>query len=271
MRYAVIFSTKDTASMNILDKLLKGYNFVTSGKFDGHDSYCKDGIRLYVTDRESIYCEDIDDEVKEEVIVFATKHESQNGTPSLSVHAPGNWGEAKFGGRDNELCVAPAKLLMNGLWNLEKRNTGFEIIQECTHHGPFLKKPVMFIEIGSKEEQWENPEAGRIVADALMDTLYYQEEPKSVVVGVGGLHHCPNFKKLTDVGIAVGHVCPKYMLYELTKEKVQQAIDRTLENVEVVALDWKGLGSEKQRILEENMNVKKIKEIISSYQHQQVR
>ena len=49
---------------------------------------------------------------------------------------------------------------------------------------------------------------------------------------------------------AVGHICPKHNLESLDEDMLKQLIDKTLPKPEFVILDWKGLGKEKQRILE---------------------
>ena len=58
--------------------------------------------------------------------------------------------------------------------------------------------------------------------------------------------------------IAVGHICPKHNLETLDEEMLNQMLEKTLPKPEFVMLDWKGLGKEKQRILEllKNNNIK---------------
>ena len=129
------------------------------------------------------------------------------------------------------------------------KDTNFDVIQECTHHGPFLKKPSMFIEIGSEIEQWQNKDAADIIARAILILISEEVEECRSAVGIGGLHHTPNFKKLIlNSDIAIGHVCPKYMLEHLDKEMIEQAIERTVPKAELVILDWKGLREFKKRI-----------------------
>ena len=47
---------------------------------------------------------------------------------------------------------------------------------------------------------------------------------------------------------AIGHICAKYNLDILDIDLVKQAMEKS--NSKFVLLDWKGLGKEKQRILE---------------------
>ncbi len=260
MKTAIIVSKKDPAGMNIKERLLELYKWEKKEKF-----YELNDIRLYTVGKESIYCEDIDKEIDADLFVFATKHQSASGVHSLCVHSPGNWGKAEFGGKDRKLCIAPARYLRTALFTLKKLASGldYEVIEEATHHGPFLEKPCFFIEIGSNEESWQNKEAAKVIAKTIMEVLEQKDTKEyAVAFGIGGLHHTPNLTKVMEKSdIAFGHVCPKYNLNNLDKEMMLQALSKTQENVDFVVLDWKGLGKEKQRILdllkELNLEVKR--------------
>ncbi|NQV09532.1 D-tyrosyl-tRNA(Tyr) deacylase [Candidatus Woesearchaeota archaeon] len=266
MKFAIISSTEDIASTNIKESLLKLFKFrETEEIFDNHKVYELDNIKLYTTDERPVYCEDIDKRIDADFFLFISKHSSASGIHSLSVHCLGNWGKAELGGKDNQLCISPALYLREGMLKLEElgENLDYEIIQEVTHHGPYLEKPVMFIEIGSNEEQWRNKQAADIIAKTSMHLLQNKPEKAKVVFGIGGLHHAPNFKKLYKQGIAVAHICPKYNLDNLSEEMIKQAIEKTTEKINLVLLDWKGM-YDRDRILEIlnklNLNYKKTKE-----------
>ena len=125
-----------------------------------------------------------------------------------------------------------------------------KITLECTHHGPLVNKPVMFIEIGSDEEQWKNKKAAEIIAKTIIEMLNKNNSYK-IAFGIGGPHYCNAFNKvLLRTNIALGHICPKYELESLDKEMLLQAIEKTIPKPEFILLDWKGLGKEKQRIIE---------------------
>ena len=272
MNFAVIVSTKDTASINIKDNLVGLYGFVeTSELFEGRVVYkLHEKIKIYTTERDLLYCDEIDKEINADLFVFASRHESKNPLSCLACHSPGNWGDAKYGGRDKVLCVAPAKFLKICMEKLiENCPKDYQVIQECTHHGPFLDKPSCFVEIGSGQDEWACREAGAAVARALMQAVssYVIGIEAKIVVGLGGLHHTPNFKKLVlNHGVALGHVCPKYMLGALDRSVVIHAIERTMEKADCIVLDWKGLGEYKQMVkdivngLQKNIEIKKIKD-----------
>lgn len=249
MEIAVVISKQDKAGMNIAS--------------------CLDekGIKHYLREERSIDCENIDQEINADMFIFATKHESKAGVNSLSVHAPGNFGEALLGGKSKELCISPSSYFKKGLIELEKRKLeGFEVVQEVTHHGPFLEKPCMFIEIGSNEEAWLNKEAGKIIAEVIEILLNWEKEEYRTAVGIGGLHHTPKFKKIIlNSDIAIGHVCPKYNLENLDENMLNQMIERNVNRADLIILDWKGLGKEKARIKKliekTGLEVKRTKEV----------
>ena len=241
---AIIISKNDLAGMNIAkflkDKSLKGIN-----------------AELYIKDKNSIYLENIDQEISADQFIFATKHESKSGIPSLSVHSPGNWGAADLGGKEKNLTICPASLIKNAYLGLKTTDLSYEPIIEATHHGPFLKKPAMFIEIGSTKERWEDKKAGEFIANTIIKTLKNTKRYQAVI-GIGGLHTTPELSKINikTEEYALSHVCPKYNLQNLTKEILEQAIQKTQEEVKFILIDYKGLGKEKQRILEILKNLK---------------
>ncbi len=66
--------------------------------------------------------------------------------------------------------------------------------------------------------------------------------------------------------IAISHICPKYHLSKLNEELIKQSIQKTVEKVNFIVLDWKGLGAEKQRIVETlknlNLEIKRTDQIL---------
>ncbi len=250
MQTAIICSQQDTAGLNIKDKLLQMYDFKEEGYFEESRYYRLKNIGLYTTEHDSVDCENVDEKIDADLFVFATKHESKAGIPSLCVHTQGNWGSADYGGKPRTLCVCPASYLKEGFRKIHELagDSGYDIIQEVTHHGPFLEKPSFFIEIGSNKERWEDESAARIIAKTIMHLI--EEKPNyRTAIGIGGLHHSPNFKKIIlDTDIAMGHICPKYQLKNLDIEMVNQAIAKTRPSPEMVILDWKGLSGYKNKM-----------------------
>jgi len=237
--YLIIASKMDRAGINITTQLSQFGNF-----------------HFYLVDKEVIYTENLDLEKIShyDFVIFASRHKSEKGGKTLSVHAPGNFRKADFGGIDRRVCKASAlfqkQLLEKLKFNADKFHLkGYDITLECTHHGPLINKPCLFIEIGATETEWKDRKAGFIVAKAIFETMRdFRENPyNEIAVGVGGPHYCPNFTKIQlKSNIAISHVIPQYV-FPITEEMVQEAIGSTEEDIDLILLDWKGLGTSEQR------------------------
>ena len=272
---AILSSSKDPAGVNIRDNLIEAYDFEKiNEKYDNNDvfEYKKTEnkiIKAYLINEDLIFAENIDEKIKADIFVFASKHRSKENTPSFAVHPIGNWDKAEFGGQEGKLCYSSAILLKNLFIALNNaaKGTNYELTMEATHHGPFVEKPAVFVEIGSTEKEWNDVKNGEIIAKTIMKGLNSQNQKYKIAVGIGGPHYCSNFNKIAlRTDIAVSHICPKYHLEKLNEELIKQSIEKTVEKVDFVLLDWKGLGTEKQRIVEllnkMNMEFKRTDQIL---------
>ncbi len=257
MDIAIICSKKDPAGMNIRERLLALFPFKkTSEIHDGNPVYAfSPTLKLYTVEEPSVFQENLDGKIKADLFVFATKHESANKVHSLTVHSVGNFGEAVHGGTSGQLGIWPANIMKAAYLELKHQahnlgiDSGFEITFEVTHHGPFMRKPLFFIEIGSDLSQFTRTDAGEVIARSVMAVLQKKIPAEKAVVGIGGLHYCHNLIRIVDkTKFCLGHVCPKYALENLDGELLKQMIERTDAEVECVVLDWKGLGGHKARI-----------------------
>jgi len=249
MKYAVIVSKKDKAGMNIakqLEPMLVN----------------REEIKLFIREEKSIDCENIDKEIDAEEFIFATKHESASGKPTLSVHFPGNFSKAELGGNDRTLCKANAPLLKALYLKLKELHD--EVSLEVTHHGPYLEKPCLFIEIGSTEKEWINEDYGKIIAKTIAEiTSKDIKDCNKVLVGIGGGHYPVNFNKILDrTNYCIGHICPKYQLENLNEDLLEQMLLKS--NSDEVVVDWKGLGEFKEKVNEllKDRNWKRDKELL---------
>jgi D-aminoacyl-tRNA deacylase len=96
------------------------------------------------------------------------------------------------------------------------------------------------------------------MANTIIRGLRNENTNYKIAIGIGGPHYCSNFNKIAlRTDIAFSHFCPKYHLDKLNEDLIRQSIERTKEKVDFILLDWKGLGTEKQRIVEllKNMNL----------------
>ncbi len=256
-KYLVAASKLDKAGINITAQMSQfRKNPLLSGLQKDAASF-----DFYLSDKEIIYTENIDLEKinKYDFVIFASKHKSEKGERTISIHAPGNWKKAEFGGHEGKVCRSSAlfqKQLFEKLdENIRQYNLrDYKLTLECTHHGPLIDKPCVFVEIGSTEEEWSDRKAAFVVAKSLSEVINsFKENPyNEIAVGIGGPHYCPNFNKIhLKSNTAISHVIPQYAL-PLDEEMVKEAMEKTEEEVDFVLLDWKGIGNsdERQRILD---------------------
>ena len=248
-----IASTQDTAGMNIAKQLIANHNFKkTEERFQDNLIYTKTlhnkQTKLIFVNTEIVNTQFLENHFNPEIFIFLSRHSSKQGIPTLSVHTPGNLSEAKFGGKPSTVSVSPAAAMKNALKEMAKlamqQNLDYEVSYECTHHGPSLDTPAMFVELGSSPEQWKDIKAAEVVSEAAVAALT-EGTDAPVAIGIGGPHYNKKFTKLAlGDQWAFGHMIPKYALDEVDVETFRQCVERTLEPVDSVVLDWKGIKSE---------------------------
>ncbi len=253
----ILCSAADQASMNIRENLIALHDWVHDGEV-----YESDGCRIVTVEKLHIFCDHIDSELEKrglptDMIIFASKHKSDNGQRLFSAHFTGNVGDAKFGGNPRELAPAASQALKSFLKSVRDLATGtdYEVSMESTHHGPTaLSVPSIYVEIGSGEAEWVDRDAGRIVASAILSICMNSagpREPESaapVAVGFGGGHYAPRQTKLIfETGITFGHNFPKYQLDSLDDGLIREALLKS--NADFAYFDRKSMNAaERDRI-----------------------
>ncbi|MCK5043706.1 hypothetical protein KAR52_01755 [Candidatus Pacearchaeota archaeon] len=250
-KYLVIASKLDDAGINITTQLSQfRKNPLLSSMQE------KTNFDFYLCEKEIIYTENLDIEKinKYDFIIFASKHKSEKKEKTLSVHAPGNWRQNELGGEVGKISKTSAlfqkQIFERLVYNAEKYHLkDYKVTLECTHHGPLINKPCIFIEIGATETEWKDRKSGFVVAKTISEMIQEFKENKynEIAIGIGGPHYCPNFNKIQlKSNVAVSHVIPQYVL-PLTEEMVKQALEKTDEEVDFALIDWKGVGNVEQR------------------------
>lgn len=148
-------------------------------------------------------------------------------------------------------------------------NSEYDATLEATHHGPYIEKPVLFLELGSNEKYWKDKNGANIVAKSLINAIkQFNDKDNPIinnnlknknngnegyescfVIGGGHYNHVAN-KAMQKSELGVGHILPKYNLDNLDEEMLKQIMDKIIPMPKFALLDWKGLGKEKQKILE---------------------
>jgi D-aminoacyl-tRNA deacylase len=260
-KYLVLASKKDKAGMNIANQLSQFKDNPVLSSWAGKPSF-----DIYLVEDEAILTESLNMEKinQYDFVIFASRHKSEKQEKSLSVHSPGNFRKADYGGMPGKVCPSSALFNKFIFQKLNEQATKFElkdfkITLEVTHHGPLINKPCVFIEIGSSETEWINRRLGFIIAKTIQETVeeFQENKYKEIAVGIGGPHYCPSFNNIQlKSNVAIAHVIAEYNS-PINAEMIQESIKKTLEDVDFVLLDWKGLGKSEQRqevvkILEDN-------------------
>jgi len=257
MPVLVLASRLDVAAMNIVDKLLHKFSFAESGLFfGGHSVYARGDVYLAYVDCDSIHVSDLGSLARVEAVIFASRHRSESGRPSFTVHVPGNLlDEAPYGGMPREVALAAPERMRAALLSLSEANLraglGYSVSLEVTHHGPTgLGVPVVFIEIGSSVEEWRNGRAAEVAAEAVMRAADPDRGGLSAV-GFGGGHYAPDFTKLEFEGeLAFGHIVPKDAVGALDAGFARRLFERTWGGCRLAVLDWKGVkGVDREALL----------------------
>ena len=186
--------------------------------------------------------------------VFLSKHAAESGALALTCHSTGNFSEAKFGGNDREVAIPHSYLQKAYLQTLKKNQSKFpefQITIEATHHGPTaLSKPSIFIEIGTTEKQWNDVSLCNSIASIVHEVMTQPIKESPVAICFGGTHYPLKFtNELLEGQYALGTVTPKHALDGLDDALFSHIMTQN-HLAKAALLDWRGLGSNKQKILD---------------------
>jgi D-aminoacyl-tRNA deacylase len=261
----VVYSMIDPAGVGIARYLIESL---------GRDSLspCRYGLQCLQGERfiiagfreDVIYFDFLDEVMPREVdfYVVLSRHKSEAGVKSYTTHATGNFtDETVAGGRPKELGIAHPKamwFLLRALYRVARTKPDrslYEISYEATHHGPTnLTKPLVFIEIGSSEEEWRDPLNHEVVGEAVLEllktsTLDINCQP---VIGIGGGHYPRKHTELAlSEDVCYGHIASKHSIKYLNEAMLKQMVDKTHGGVIGIVVEKKGVRRELRDLIEE--------------------
>ncbi len=244
---AIICSTADLASLNILQHLHE------LASWEKHEDYESSGpFRLIVHSERQITLHCLDARLTAlglhpKLIIFASRHKSESGKPWLGGHFTGEKVDEEL-----ELSAAAPSGLRSFLHNIaDNTPEGFEISAEATHHGPTdLTTPSFFAEIGSSEQQWQDPQAGKAVSRAILD-IELSDFP--VFLGFGGGHYVPRQTSLMfEANISFGHLFSSYQLGNLDTDIILEAQRKS--GAEYAYIDRKSMRSGERHWISEMLD-----------------
>lgn len=261
MVFGIAYSTIDPAGIGIAEALLK----LVYGRKCG---VCRGAIECICTDHgvmagfheDVIYFDFLEERLPADSYIVLSRHSSSHGIKSYTVHHTGNIGsEALYGGKPFSLGVAYPEASLRLLKALRKvaeelgRLEFYEVCYEATHHGPTeINKPLVFIEIGSTEDDWSNGVNHEVVALAVSELIV-----KGVVsncmptLGIGGGHYPrKHTEKALKEDYCYGHIIAKHSLSNLSWEILEKASKRTSLQPTRIVVEKKGTKIEHRELLE---------------------
>ncbi len=273
----IVCSTLDPASQNIKSNLLSLID-ADERKVGDFKFYDAGEIGIVEVEERLIYADYLDERLRRaglnfEEMLFASRHSSKDGRKIFSVHVSGNVATADYGGKPYSLAKPSPITMKNYVLALKKRlheKPEFQFTLEVTHHGPSeISTPSAFYEIGSTEEEWKDEEAGRIVAESMLEAIRDPRRNWKIAVGVGGTHYAPRQTEIMlTTTFTFGHNFAKYTFEGLNEEIMEKAI--RISDAEYVVIDEKSTVSKVKALVREvaerlNVEVLKSKDVKRNY------
>lgn len=256
MPVLIIASKRDEAAQNIARELIHVQNLQAVPGTSGNMLRQGD-VFLSLVETEGVDTNSYQVDFPVDAVIFASRHRSESGEPTLTVHWPGNpTSKAELGGNPKSLSFTdPPRLRAAFLGLDEAREAGkldYEVSLEATHHGPTeLPAPCLFVEIGSAEKEWNDTRAAGAVAEAIWKAAT-KPVPGKNAIGFGGGHYCnKQSMAIRRDGYAFSHIFSKYFFEEYDEEMVRMAFNRTRGDCRTAVIDWKGVrGADRARLLQ---------------------
>jgi D-aminoacyl-tRNA deacylase len=243
MMKLVLASIDDPAAKNIFERLLELYEFEPME--NKTNAWVCESVMLTTMTGAAVRASSLPLEADE--VIFASRHASESGKPTLTTHVPGEISDRRLGKASPPTLKSAIRELIAAREELGLR---YEVTLEATHHGPTdLEIPVTFVEIGSSINEWRDKIAAEAAARAIMAAATSPTNGRQAI-GFGGPHYAPRHTQvMLETDVCIGHILPKYVTID--EELVKRAISRTSGGAELLALDWKGLDSGQRQHLQQ--------------------
>ncbi len=265
-KLALAYSVRDPAGSGAVERLLR----IT----DARDTECPHTVKCYRLeyyevlvggfDVDTPFFEFLDraPDPEADAVIVLSRHSSESGAKTLTVHHTGNPSSAVYGGEPGRLSIAYPALSKSLLkaYRAAAESRGildeYDLKLEATHHGPTRpRKPLVFIEIGSTMNAWSDPRAQEAMAVAVLSVLEQGLEECIPAAGFGGSHYPIKFTRLQlESNYCLGHIIPKYAFRsDIDLPNITyQAVERTYpRRVDLALIEKKSLRSTERKNLEE--------------------
>ena len=272
-RIAIAYSVGDQAAVGAVRELL---GLVESDRIECPRAVecwaIGEGVRVAGFREDSVRLEFLDEtpDPEAEAVVVVSRHKASSGRRELTVHHVGNPTQRTLGGEPGRLGFSFPRLASSLLvdYRREAEALGilgeYEVSLEATHHGPTsVRKPVVFIEIGSTPSEWSDRRAHKVLAQTLLPYVEGKRASPDCVeaVAFGGSHYPRKFTSLVlKEEYCIGHILSKHAFNEGVSEKVLlEAVEKTYPQTPAKALvEKKSLKSAQRRHLSQILEAKGI-------------
>jgi D-aminoacyl-tRNA deacylase len=269
MKLLFAYSIEDSVSLGVADELKSLLGMEHDMEINGNRHFIQgDGIEMIELGTSLVNADYVEGLVKADLIVFLSRHRSAKGVTAFTVHPEGNWGTAaELGGRPKELGVSSPVNMLRFMRCLKaaasEAGSDAQVVYEATHHGPLLKTPSFFAELGGNQEAMDSTKLRSALADAAFRFTHPENDTSGyskIVVHIGGLHYSGRATQLAmEKGYAFAHIMPKYYVAET--DMLQQAMKRSDMPPELALVEWKSINADKR-----NMVLDKLKELGIDYE-----
>jgi len=263
-KLSVAYSINDDVGRNVANLLASINKSVPT-------SYCKKALSCYNIngtliggfEEDTINFDFLDKtpDEKSDIIIVISKHQSTSNMKTLSLHHTGNPSpQAPFGGRPMELSYtipAISKAVFKIYYKHAINLLDYNFTLEATHHGPTsLLKPLLFIEIGSTKDEWNDRDAVRALGETIREVLELEWIEDCIPsVGFGSTHYPAKFTRIElEEKYCFGHIISKYYIDYLNRDIIVQAIEKSIPRAEVAFIEKKGVRSQLRRKIELILN-----------------
>ena len=223
----LLFTSQNPASRNIALKLIGEQGFAPAGE----GRWQKGAHALIETNAPSVL--EVPTDFETDCIIVLSTHKSKVREKIMTAHYPGNWSKADMGGSPRTLNVADPSRLKIIFREMKKEadRIGWKCGLEADHHGPNGSVPMIFVEIGSTEEEWQDLGAASAMAAALARALELGGKC-DCFLAFGGGHYPKAFEKLLLEGeLGISHIAPKYAIDQIDEEMFAQALAKCKDKV----------------------------------------
>ncbi|QCS43702.1 D-aminoacyl-tRNA deacylase [Natrinema versiforme] len=253
MTLAIVESRVDRASTHICDRLRERADW-TERTDDSRPDADGGGTYYRLEDAELRSFDDLHIDLESpadafdcdpDLLVFASRHSGDTGA-LLTGHFTGNFGPAEFGGEPDAVADAAPNALARLLAAFDEyAPEEYEVGMEATHHGPTdVGCPSLFAELGSGDEQWDDPDGADAVARAILELRTVDPHRSRQVVGFGGNHYAPRFERIVrKTSWAVGHVAADWALEAMDhptahRGVLERAFDASEAKIALLDGEW---------------------------------